>query len=623
MFQRGLLRCNLRHGVRLANWQILHPSFSTNAPVVQEILNDQGRSLPQKRVNRRKPPIEPVAKNFFCGKVNTDILAFPEILNKEELKQLSQFTETIDSAINAVDKDVDSTNITDLVKSLNATSFNIPIDYGGYEMTITEISRIKEKLCQKFQLGLKIFDTLGYGVDEILQYVHPSIRQNLIPKILSGDCTPIICFHEKDINATNSFKTQAKLNRDQNAWVLNGEKIIYKNVKDNDVLMVLATTNFLNSTGTPVDSNTMFLVNANNSGVSKIEVSDNCYKLIFDNASIALDNMLGNQEMGLEIYLKAMITSRFSVSIACYSLLKDLLSKLSQTIINSDLLIENECVQEKVAEVACASYAMESMVYLTAGLLDGYENPDCTVESSILKVYSTEKCLGLLLSSVHIFGVDHYMTSLEVKNSIQSITDLQYIDESNDYLKILIGMLGLQHAGKSFADSVKKVRNPFMFPGFIFKKMLRNRHFESDQPKLTLKLLDYVHPSLDKQANDIEYCILKLQYVTEMLLVRNGREAPTKQMDINKLAAAVIEIYAMFATVSRASRSYCIGHHNAHLELSLANAVCKQGLRKVKDLLDIVETGPYNSSGSDFIKIAKQVFKSSGEFAEHSLKTNY
>jgi acyl-CoA dehydrogenase family protein 9 len=49
-------------------------------------------------------------------------------------------------------------------------------------------------------------------------------------------------------------------------------------------------------------------------------------------------------------------------------------------------LTEFELIQEKFAKITCLTYAMESMAYLTAGMLDTYENPDCAVEAAIVKV---------------------------------------------------------------------------------------------------------------------------------------------------------------------------------------------------------------------------------------------
>lgn len=46
-------------------------------------------------------------------------------------------------------------------------------------------------------------------------------------------------------------------------------------------------------------------------------------------------------------------------------------------------------IQEKVGRMTMSAYAMESMAYLTAGLLDRPGTPDCSVEAAMVKVSST------------------------------------------------------------------------------------------------------------------------------------------------------------------------------------------------------------------------------------------
>lgn len=43
-------------------------------------------------------------------------------------------------------------------------------------------------------------------------------------------------------------------------------------------------------------------------------------------------------------------------------------------------------IREKFARMSVHIYAMESMAYLTAGVIDGQENADCSVEAAIVKV---------------------------------------------------------------------------------------------------------------------------------------------------------------------------------------------------------------------------------------------
>ena len=45
-----------------------------------------------------------------------------------------------------------------------------------------------------------------------------------------------------------------------------------------------------------------------------------------------------------------------------------------------------EVIQTHLSKGLCATYAMESMIYLTAGLLDEFAAPDVALEAAITKV---------------------------------------------------------------------------------------------------------------------------------------------------------------------------------------------------------------------------------------------
>lgn len=74
---------------------------------------------------------------------------------------------------------------------------------------------------------------------------------------------------------------------------------------------------------------------------------------------------------------------RFSV---CVSLLPNWLQHVFNLLVS----------QEKFAKLAVTAYAMESMTYLTAGILDLYDDPDMSVEAAMVKVIFTARSRCLL-----------------------------------------------------------------------------------------------------------------------------------------------------------------------------------------------------------------------------------
>ena len=49
-------------------------------------------------------------------------------------------------------------------------------------------------------------------------------------------------------------------------------------------------------------------------------------------------------------------------------------------------LVQFEAIKHKFSKMAVAVYAMESMSYMTAGIIDAYQKPDASIEAAIVKV---------------------------------------------------------------------------------------------------------------------------------------------------------------------------------------------------------------------------------------------
>lgn len=59
--------------------------------------------------------------------------------------------------------------------------------------------------------------------------------------------------------------------------------------------------------------------------------------------------------------------------------------------------------------MAQKAYVMESMAYLTAGMLDQPGFPDCSVEAAMVKVFSSEGAWQCVSEALQILGGTGYM----------------------------------------------------------------------------------------------------------------------------------------------------------------------------------------------------------------------
>ena len=136
---------------------------------------------------------------------------------------------------------------------------------------------------------------------------------------------------------------------------------------------------------------------------------------------------------------------------------------------------------------------------------------------------------------------------------------------------------------------VKKLRNPLQFPGELIKAFVRSykmkrRLSRTDRPPGYLFLWEKVHPTLVQSAHMLEKASIQLMMAVEMLFTKYGADIVSDNLNLKRLGELATSVYAINATLARASRSYSIGVRNCHNEIFLANVFVYNECRKVDNL---------------------------------------
>ncbi|KAL3288550.1 hypothetical protein HHI36_002989 [Cryptolaemus montrouzieri] len=262
------------------------------------------------------------------------------------------------------------------------------------------------------------------------------------------------------------------------------------------------------------------------------------------------------------------------------------------------------------------------MIYLTSGLMSTFEDQDCELESLITKVYSSELALksteiGFSLLGISSINSEHFCQKLH-----QEALSNFCLYEHENMMRILIALFGLQYSGKQIGETVKKLRNPFFNGPFVLKKLWQNRKLHKDDPKLTIGLKNHLHPSCQEAANLIEYSILRLMLATETLFGRHGIDILNNHCQLRRLANVAIQIYAMIACVTRASRSYCIGLQHSDLEILISKVICKNGTDLVKKNVSEI-LYEYDNADRMWGVLTDNLYKSKNYYFAHPLARNF
>lgn len=282
---------------------------------------------------------------------------------------------------------------------------------------------------------------------------------------------------------------------------------------------------------------------------------------------------------------------------------------------------EVDLIKKRVGEMTCDIYALESMLYMTAGLRDIYDDQDTDLESAIIKSFANEVLTHSATAPLKTIGTKATTKGDNMERLVRSAIHLNTIGETGDAVKMYIGLMGLQHAGMSIHEDIKKSRNPLENPGHIFSKFFKPSPI--DNPKQVLNLQYNLHQSLDPAAQWLEFSIIRLQAATEILLGRHGPKVIDHRIEVARLSDMATLCYGMFASVARASRSYCIGLRNSDYEMLIASAFCLSASDRVKAIAVDITKGEFICNDNNFMKIGKKVMESKSYFPENPVTRNF
>lgn len=102
-------------------------------------------------------------------------------------------------------------------------------------------------------------------------------------------------------------------------------------------------------------------------------------------------------------------------------------------------------MRECIGKLACKMYGLESMIYLTTGIIDQYDNPKVNLECAVTKAYSQDVLRNVTDFALNLVNTPATVADHPVGLDIRDAIQLQHI-ETSGALKSHVGQIGLQHA---------------------------------------------------------------------------------------------------------------------------------------------------------------------------------
>src|SRR3954463_13422018 len=461
----------------------------------------------------------------------------------------------------------------DLVKlgaGLGLLGVDVPEAYGGLGLDKVTSLVVSEKLARAASFGATFGAHANLTIVPLMLFGSEAQKQKYLPRLLSGEIIGAYGLSETGSGSDALGARTRAVRQPDGSFVLNGEKMWITNGGFADLFVIFCKVE---------DQFTALLVERgwgvkNGKEEHKMGLhGSSTTALIFQDVKVPAENVLSEVGKGHKVAFNVLNFARFKLGAMCGGGAIGAISESAKYAATrrqfGQPIASFGAIKHKLGEMVVRTYAVESLLYRTAGLVDAriaatpHEAHDGSaalaafeeyaVEASIAKVAGSESLNFVLDENVQIHGGNGYVHDYPAERHVRDARVNRIFEGTNEINRLLI-------------------------PGMLIRRALKG-----DLPLIPAarRLQDEVlSPSPQSLAEDDEplgaelRAVAAFKKVALMVLgtaMQTYGDKLTDQQEILSFAADIlIDTYATESAVIRARQSGAAGHAAAELHASAA-----------------------------------------------------
>ena len=508
----------------------------------------------------------PVVKSLFAGEIPEDtVFPYPEI-DASEKETVSAF---LDSFRSFARDHVDSAKIErdhaigpDVMRGLaelGAFGMSIPEAYGGYGFSASAYCRVTEEIGKTdASLGILVGGHQSIGLKGLLLHGNEEQKRRWLPRLASGEMIAAFALTEPEAGSdAASLKTTAVYDEKTDTFVLNGTKHWISNGGFAEFFTVFAKDVRL-----PAEDEhrkiTAFAVTKDLGGVHpgkeerKLGLKgSSTVPIELENVRVPAFNVIGERGQGFKIAVEILNTGRTSLGAGCIGgskiMLREAARHATQRKQFQTRIADFEMIRAKFSRMVVSTYALESMVYLTAGLIDrGLE--DYSLEGACCKIYGTEAVWRNINDALQIAGGNGFMEEYPYEKALRDSRINMIFEGTNEILRALVALSGMRDVGEDLQEVGRALKAPLSSLGILSEYAAKKFKGAVAPTRLTR-----IAPELAREGELVARYARAANGAVETLLRKYGKGVIAKEFHQERLANVAIDLYGSLAVLSRAT----------------------------------------------------------------------
>ncbi len=467
---------------------------------------------------------------------------------------------------------------------LGLIGIDIPETYGGTQMDKTATIVMNEKMAMSASFAASFGADSNLSVLPLLLFGTEEQKEKYLKRLVSGEIIGAYALSESG-SGSDALGAKARATRQADgSFVLNGEKMWITNGGFADVFIVFAKVDGQHFTAFIVERNFPGVSNGKEEHKMGLHGSSTT-PLLLQEAKVPAGNVLGEIGKGHKVAFNVLNFGRYKLGAMCSGGAKNAIgesAKYAATRKQFGQPIANfGAIKFKLGEMTLREYAVESLVYRTAGLIDGMladHDPndaqavlaaveEFAIEASIAKVAGSEALWYVLDENVQVHGGNGFVKDYPAERHLRDSRVNRIFEGTNEINRLLI-------------------------PGMLIRRALKGElPIISAAKKLMDELMSPAPASvpgggglLDEERRAVASFKKVALMVLGTAMQKYGEKLTDEQEVLTVAADIIIDVFAAESALLRALDAKERGLANADLQLDAARAIVSEAGNRIEIL---------------------------------------